>query len=486
MFKSEAKSEFGTTAIISGAMETAIRYWMDIYSGRPDWVDPEDNIKTIKFAKSICSETARLVTLAIGVSFDGNRGDYMENWNNSAVMPHLRKWVEYGCAFGTIVLKPNGNGVDIVTPANFEVTEVDGMGKITGMRFQDRYKSGDNWYTKLEQHSFRTAKVRYEESGEYEDVTFYLIQNRAYISNNEAEIGKPIDLSMTKWSMLQPDVTLTKKNGENIDSMLFGVFAMPNANDLDLDSPYGMSLFSEAVEELKDLDIAYSRFTGEIKDSQDIELLGETMLQEPGRKINAPSDIKLPHHVKRVPGTSEDDFYQAIERPLRSSDRQVGINHLLSEIGYKCGYSNGYFVLDQKTGMVTATQVYNKTSDDLMGSETWYATVLKNVRLIVTKGANVSNSGLDSADSAKLYVRWDFLPEDTKKYLQPKAWQQSAEKESNFTFTGGADFFVEGDTSQENPCEDFFTYMKEKYDNCFKVTNVDDYNLIPHIEVGGA
>ena len=45
--------------------------------------------------------------------------------------------------------------------------------------------------------------------------------------------------------------------------------------------------------------------------------------------------------------------------------------------------------------------VYNKTSDDLMGSETWYATVLKNVRLIVTKGANVSNSGLDSADSAK-------------------------------------------------------------------------------------
>ena len=65
MFKSEAKSEFGTTAIISGAMENAIRYWMDIYSGRPDWVDPEDNIKTIKFAKSICSETARLVTLAI-------------------------------------------------------------------------------------------------------------------------------------------------------------------------------------------------------------------------------------------------------------------------------------------------------------------------------------------------------------------------------------------------------------------------------------
>jgi len=57
MFKSEAKSEFGTTAIISGAMETAIRYWMDIYSGRPDWVDPEDNIKTIKFRNSKACHT---------------------------------------------------------------------------------------------------------------------------------------------------------------------------------------------------------------------------------------------------------------------------------------------------------------------------------------------------------------------------------------------------------------------------------------------
>ncbi|MDD6203212.1 MAG: hypothetical protein PUB13_09805 [Lachnospiraceae bacterium] len=122
-----------------------------------------------------------------------------------------------------------------------------------------------------------------------------------------------------------------------------------------------MAIFSDAVEELKDLDIAYSRNTQEIYDSESIELLGETLIQRPGEKVNAPADVKLPHHVRRVPGTSEDDFYQAIERPLRTSDRLVGINHLLSEIGYKCGYSNGYFVLDQKTGMVTATQV---ESDD--------------------------------------------------------------------------------------------------------------------------
>ena len=130
--------------------------------------------------------------------------------------------------------------------------------------------------------------------------------------------------------------------------------------------------------------------------------------------------------------------------------------------------------------------VYNKTTDDLMGTETWYPTVLENVRLLVTKGANVSKSGMDSADAASLYVKFELLPEGAKEYLPPKAWQNSAEKENYFTFTSGEDFFVEGDTSSEEQTEGFFSYMKEKYDNCFKVTNVDRYELIPHLEVGGA
>ena len=133
--------------------------------------------------------------------------------------------------------------------------------------------------------------------------------------------------------------------------------------------------------------------------------------------------------------------------------------------------------------------VYNKTSDDLMGTETWYATVLKNARLLVTKGANVSKSGMDSADAASLYVKPELLQDGCKKYLPAKEWLRMPDKCKDyfFTFTSGEDFFVEGNTSSENISEsDFFLYMKEKYDNCFRVTNVDRYELIPHLEVGGA
>lgn len=132
--------------------------------------------------------------------------------------------------------------------------------------------------------------------------------------------------------------------------------------------------------------------------------------------------------------------------------------------------------------------VYNKTSDDLMGTETWYATVLENVRLMVTKGANVSRSGMDSADAASLYVKFEMLQDGCKAYLPAKEWQRMPDKCKKFffTFTSGEDFFVDGNTSTEEAGEDFFSYMKEKYDNCFKVTNVDRYDLIPHLEVGGA
>lgn len=129
--------------------------------------------------------------------------------------------------------------------------------------------------------------------------------------------------------------------------------------------------------------------------------------------------------------------------------------------------------------------VYNRSVEGLMEKETWYPTVLEGVRLLITKGENVSKSGMESADSAKLFIKTNNL---SKEYKKPLEWQNlSAEdKAKSFTLASGVDFFVEGDTSVEVPTEsDFFTYMKQKYDNCFKVTNADVFELIPHLEVGG-
>lgn len=125
--------------------------------------------------------------------------------------------------------------------------------------------------------------------------------------------------------------------------------------------------------------------------------------------------------------------------------------------------------------------LYNRYEDD-DGEEHWYPTVLENVRLQITKGANVTTSGLDTADTAKLFVKKTGIP---KEYRKPLQWQSEEEKEKYFTFAEGSDFFVEGDTSESQITDDFFATMKAIYDDCYLISNVDVYDLIPHWEVGG-
>ena len=109
---------------------------------------------------------------------------------------------------------------------------------------------------------------------------------------------------------------------------------------------------------MKDLDIAYSRNAGEIYDSEKIILADDRLMFDSGTNLNGRiPDVKLPHYVKNVFGNSPEEFYQEITPQLNTATRLDGINALLSQIGYKCGFSNGYFVFNEASGIQTATGV---------------------------------------------------------------------------------------------------------------------------------
>lgn len=344
-FKNDAEKEFNIKSITSSQMEAVLNRCAMIYGGHPPWLDAKDHIKTINFAKSVCAETARLTTLAVSIHVDGSgMGEYIQSVIDKSYY-RLRAWVQRGFAQGTIILKPNGGGIDAFTPEDFMVTSVDDNGQINGIVFKDSYQEGGKCFTRLEYHRFEKDNV-------------YAISNRAYVSDNPDSLGRKTDIGNTRWSDLMLDAYITKANDEKLDAPLFGVFTTPDANDIDPDSPLGQPLFAPAIEELKDLDIAYSRNAGEIKDSQKIVLLGETLIYTAGQKLfGMKRDITLPHYVRNVSGNGEKDFYQEINPELHTDIRKTGINQQLSFVAYKCGYSNGYFAFDEKTGVVTATQI---------------------------------------------------------------------------------------------------------------------------------
>lgn len=348
LFKSKAKEEFNIEDITSDEMKRMIDKCAKIYQGKPYWVDADEHIKTINFAKAVCSETARLTTLAIGIQIDGSaRADWIQKQVEDIYF-QLRHWVEYGCAFGTIILKPNGDNIDLYTPDRFIVAD-QSNGEITGCVFVN--KEVDNarkkYYTRLEYHRFL-------------DNGTYAISNKCYVGASENDVNKSISIEKTPWAGLLEETAI-----ENIDQPLFGVLRTPHANNIDIDSPLSLPIFADAIEEFKDLDIAYSRNAKEIKDSKRIVLLdSDRLLPMGGNVANTPSgferarkELGLPDYVKNVYGDGQENFYHEINPTLNTDTRLTGINAILSQIGYKCGFSNGYFVFNESTGIQTATGV---------------------------------------------------------------------------------------------------------------------------------
>ena len=345
IFRSKAKEEFNIEQVISQSMEDMIQKCFAIYQGKPYWLDDADHIKTINFAKAVCSETARLAMLGTKITIDGSaRATWLQKQIDNIYFK-LRDWVEYGCAYGTVILKPNGKGIDLVTPNNFMITDYEN-GEISGVVFVNREVIGKKYYTRLEYHRF------------IEDV--YAITNRCYVGDTENDISKRIDIDKTPWSELIEESFI-----QNVDSPLYGVLKMPHANNVDVDSPMGLPIFSDAIEELKDLDIAYSRNSKEILDSKRTVLLDSDRLLPSGGKISQTGayfdrqreSMGLPDYVKNVYGNGTENFYQEINPQLNTDTRLSGLNALLSQIGYKIGYSNGYFVFNESTGIQTATGV---------------------------------------------------------------------------------------------------------------------------------
>ena len=346
-YDTEIRKEFGIKNITSDRMTDIVERCFQIYEGTPEWLS--EDIKTINFAKTICSEISRLATMNVAVTIDG---DARAKWLQSEVdkvQKQLRRWVEYGNAYGTLYFKPNGKTIDVLTPAKTVVTDTLGD-EITGIVFIDtRFDSAENrWYTRLEYHKIKEGK--------------YTITNRCYWSEQRQALTHKVAIQATPWKGLSEETTIT-----DVEHLLFGMFRTPNGNNIEPFSPLGLPIYSDAVEELKDLDVAYSRNAREIFDSKRTVIMDSDRLLTTGTRVGVQNQAEiikqkgLPDYVRLVEGTGTGDIYHEINPTLSTDIRLKGLDALLSEIGYKCGFSNGYFVFNQKSGMVTATQV---ESDD--------------------------------------------------------------------------------------------------------------------------
>ncbi len=336
---------------ISQVMKDSISLWRDIYIGESPWIVEDNNkvyglfrssaerVKSLNMGKLVASELARLSTLDIDIQVTGSsRATYLQDIINKFRFK-LREKLEFGIALGGLFFKPNPTGVDFVTPYNYIPISFDGNDNVTSIIFIDKILKGKDIYVRGEYHNFTEE--------------LYTIKNKAFICKNGSYDMKEINLeSVPEWSELQPEFTLS-----GLERPLFAQFKMPGSNNIDMFSPLGVSCYSNAVDQLEDLDIAYTRMVDEIYSSNKILFLSQFAIDESGKKSSYDKPA-LPNYVRGLElGVNAESTVHEHNPVIQTDIRKNGINLLLSFIGYACGFSNGYFQFNERTGLVTATQI---------------------------------------------------------------------------------------------------------------------------------
>ena len=351
LFKTDAEKAFGVETYLSPEMDAAIKLWGQLESGKPPWV--KGDTRTIRFSNTVARELAKLITQNIDIKVQskygtGETAKRIQKAIDDYFLKNAQKNMEKVIRLGGVMAKWNGDGMDYIPPDRFLVTEFDSNGNVTGVIFFSFHQKGKKFYTRAEWHRFEDGERR-EESGESVSVRVYRVSNKAFVSNNQDEIGRPTDLKNTKWADIVPEFT-----AENLEKPLFVYIKNPYSNTIDPDSPLGVSCFSECIEELRWLDIAMSTMGVETEDSEPKMIIGQSAIQ-----YAEANGIELPRMVLK---TGLDDMtdkpFEQWQPTLQVASRTDGINFLLSIISHKTGFDPGYFVFNGQTiSVATATQV---------------------------------------------------------------------------------------------------------------------------------
>lgn len=337
---------FDTTIAISSKMEARIGLWADMYEGKPPWLSEAKT--TLNLPAAIAGEIARLVTMEMQVKISGSpMGDFI-NDQMEGVIGRARQYTEFACAKGGIALKPfvipeEGKiEVSIVQAEDFYPTKFDSNGNITGAIFPDQKVIGNKKYTRLERHELNG--------------TNYIIENKVYVTEisevddaNDNILGKEVELSaVPEWESIEPVVAL-----ENIEHALFAYFRMPKANNVELRSPLGVSVYENAVGTIKNADEQWADILWEYRSKQAAVFGDEDVF-----RTDAYGNLKLDEREERLFRTFE-GFQEQIHEyspDIRDSSLFNGLDKILKQIEFQCSLAYGT-ISDPANTDKTATEV---------------------------------------------------------------------------------------------------------------------------------
>ncbi len=350
---------------LSTEMKNALELWQKMYTNKAPWLG-QPGVESLNLPAFISSEIARQVTLEMKWNITGKqngandeiisspRADFLKAEFGKCVTA-LRKKLEQGCAAGGMTIKPYPKGSHIYFDWSMDWAiypiAFDDDGYLSDVIFRDTYTQGKMIYTRLERHTVIGEDVK--------------ITQKAFKSNNSDNLGTEISLSEVEaWKTLVPEAIVTKSEGQ-----MFGWFKAAIANNIDVDSPMGSSVFAKAKDVIKQADLQYSRILWEYEGSELAIDVDPTVLydKKDGKGKELP---KLNQRLFRAVDTGADDTYKVFSPAIRDSALFNGLNQMLMRIEDLCGLARG-------TMSIAASEARTATELNILRQRT-YTTIAEN------------------------------------------------------------------------------------------------------------
>ena len=372
--------------------DVGIYLWKWLYRGfykpwhlvpAPTVSDPKHqrNLYRLNAAKAVCAEIAGLVwgeECAVNVSIDGleSTDENPDPLNafvqtvlcDNAFREKMQESIEQACALGGSALKvwrdarrdSEGKEVEGTEQIRIGYAMADQFVPISWDNasvheavFISRVAKGGWYYTRLEWHTW--------------DGMTYTVKNELFRADmQKGANGDSQDILGIRVPLAEMYPFLEEETLIPVGESLFTYWRTPIANNLDDNSPLGMSMYGNALETLHALDICYDSFVREFR-------LGKKRIIVPARAVRTVIDPTTGTPRRYFDPTDETYEALASDDPndlkitdnsveLRVEEHIAALNAFLSILCLQLGFSANTFSFDEKSGIKTATEVVSENS----------------------------------------------------------------------------------------------------------------------------
>lgn len=402
----QAANALNVDVIESPYMSAKIQAWLDMYTGSSEWNDKR--IESIGLPSAISAEISRLTMCEAEIKISNNYCDEQLR----KLIANLGDTVEIAAALGGVVLKPYVLGDEILTetiyPMSFFPVSYNHSG-FTSVICPQQINRGRECFTRLEYHEYDIKRRK------------YLIKNMCYRSQSTDDLGTRCRITdIPEWAELKEEKIL-----ENVEKPLFTYLKMPFSNNIDLNSPLGVSVYSKAESLVRQADEQWERILWEFESSERAIDASEDLF------IKENDIIKFPKGRERLfrlyePRIDGSAMIEAFSPAIRDTSMFNGLNKILQRIEFNCGLAYGT-ISDVSNVEKTAEEI--KTSKQR--SYTQITSIQKNLKAALEHLAYIYSYygryyGLMTGDAEMTCTFGDSVLEDSEKEFQRRLQMVSA------------------------------------------------------------